>query len=88
VKNLLAARTFESAIRQLVTALTSQTNKGSALYLSWIILQLVSRFALVQSAIMIFLTSEIDAKKKSAFTTCVKRAITRLVPNTMNVFKR
>jgi hypothetical protein len=55
-------------------------NKGSALYLSWIILQLVSRLALVQLLNMIILTSELHAKKKSAFATCVERAITRTVP--------
>jgi len=39
---------------------------------------------LVQYANVIISTSEINAKKKSAFATSVKRAITRTVPNTIS----
>ncbi|HEU5239675.1 MAG TPA: hypothetical protein VFU37_21265, partial [Pyrinomonadaceae bacterium] len=60
-------------------ALPLKTNKGSALYLSGIILQLVSRLSLVQFHFVIILTSEMNAKKKTVFTTRVKRAITRAV---------
>jgi len=62
-------------------ALPLKQNKGSALYLSGIILQLVSRLSLVQFYFVIILTSEMNAKKKTVFTTRVKRAITRTVPN-------
>src|ERR1700752_419783 len=53
------------------------TNKGLALYVTRDFLQLVSRFTVVQFANMIILTSEINAKKKSACATVVKTAITR-----------
>jgi hypothetical protein len=87
VKNHLAAG-FQSAIRQLChCAYLSNKNKGSALYLSRIILQLVSRFALVQRVIVIILTSEVNAKKKTAFATSVERAITRTVPNLITFSK-
>ena len=76
----LAAR-FQSAIRQLVTALYLSNKQGIGII--FIVDYFATCFALrvVQYFIVINLTSEINAKKESAFTTSVKRAITHRLPN-------
>ena len=78
---------FNPPFVNLSLRFTSQTNKGSALYLSGIILQLVSRLSLVQSHFVIILTSETNAKKETVFTTRVERAITRAVLNEITCSK-
>jgi hypothetical protein len=78
-ENRLAAK-LHSAIRQLVTALTSQNKQGIG------IIFIVDYFATCFTNAIIS-TSEINAKKKSAFATSVERAITRTVPNSITFRK-